>query len=348
MRPGWRAHAQPRQMVFGKKPQNCAGDLDRSLSEAEEGGPGRPVLPLPGSEGRKMLQELGKGGTRGFTLQLTARVPAEAATDHGAGRKGAGERLTSCTSPMNGQQGRRAGALLAVEMKFTARLSAREREGGASWERDGACECGSLAFCSHRRGKAVSFAGLIGLMRFPYSSLRGCQQAWLACHFPLLTAYPLCKRRREEERDRSPDRSCRDPVVLSGTGCSAHADAFLTSPAPASAALLDLLGLRLGTTSPFIPPLPSPGAQLVVVLFDGMHVGPRRGRTKDVHHSCLTSAVTHRLLSLRGTIAPNLPPLQPLLPFPLTMTVTLQWPETPGDTAMLLSYHRTITVSKDL
>lgn len=71
-----------------------------------------------------------------------------------------------------------------------------------------------------------------------------------------------------------------------------------------------------------------------------MHVGPRRGRTKDVHHSCLTSAVTHRLLSLRGTIAPNLPPLQPLLPFPLSMTVTLQWPETPGDTAMLLSYHR--------
>lgn len=160
----------------------------------QEGGPGRPVLPLPGSEGRKMPQELGKGGTSGFVLQLAARVPAEVDTAQGAGRKGAGERLRNSTGPVKGQQ-RRAGALLAAEMKFTARLSARQGGGGASWERDGAGECGSLAFCSHRRGKAVSFAGLIGLMRFPYSSLRGCQQAWLACHFPLLTAYPLCKRR---------------------------------------------------------------------------------------------------------------------------------------------------------
>lgn len=72
---------------------------------------------------------------------------------------------------------KRDGALLAIKIKFTARLSPGEGEGrgGASWERDGAGKRGSLAFCSHRRGKAVSFAGLIGLMRFPYSSLRGCQ-----------------------------------------------------------------------------------------------------------------------------------------------------------------------------
>lgn len=239
----------------------------------QEGGPGRPVLPLP----RKTPQELGKGGTRGFALQLTACVPAEVDPAHGAGRKGAGERFRNSTSPVKGQQGRRAGALLAVEMKFTARLSAREGEGGASWERDGAGECGSLAFCSHRRGKAVSFAGLIGLMRFPYSSLRGCQQAWLACHFPLLTAYPLCKRRREEERDKSPDRSCKNPAILSGTGCLAHADAFLTSPAPVSAALQDLLGLRLGTTSSSIPPHPSQGARFAVVPFDGAARGPKAG-----------------------------------------------------------------------
>lgn len=56
-------------------------------------------------------------------------------------------------------------------------------------------------------GEAVSFAGLIGLMRFPYSSLRACQPARLPCHFPLLTADPLCKRRSErgggegEEKD---------------------------------------------------------------------------------------------------------------------------------------------------
>lgn len=63
-----------------------------------------------------------------------------------------------------------------------------------------------------------------------------------------------------------------------------------------------------------------------------------------MHPSCLPSAVTHRLLSLQGTIAPNLLPLQPLLPFPLSMTVT---PVTPGDTVMLLDYHRIILVGKD-
>jgi len=107
-------------------------------------------------------------------------------------------------SPGKGGKEEELGLCLPEKMKFTARLSTQKGEGGASWERDGAGECGLLAFCSHRRGEAVSFAGLIGLMRFPYSSLRGCQQARLGCHFPLLTAYPLCKRRRGEGRAGEP------------------------------------------------------------------------------------------------------------------------------------------------
>lgn len=108
--------------------------------------------------------------------------------------------------PKPGKQGEegQAGPPLARKNKVHSSLVNMERGGGASWERDGAGERGSLAFCSHQRGKAVSFAGLIGLMRFPYSSLRGCQQARLGCHFPLLTAYPLCKRRRGEGRAGEP------------------------------------------------------------------------------------------------------------------------------------------------
>lgn len=81
-------------------------------------------------------------------------------------------------------------------MKSTATWSIQKET--AFQERDWKEIHMSLAFCSHQlEGKAVSFAGLIGLMRFPYSSLRACQPSRLHCHFPLLTADPLCKRRRE-------------------------------------------------------------------------------------------------------------------------------------------------------
>ena len=118
--------------------------------------------------------------------------------------EGSGQEYLPALSLGKGRKEDKLGLCLPEKMKFTARLSTWKGEGGASWERDGAGERGSLAFCSHQQGKAVSFAGLIGLMRFPYSSLRGCQQARLGCHFPLLTAYPLCKRRRGEGRAGEP------------------------------------------------------------------------------------------------------------------------------------------------
>lgn len=122
---------------------------------------------------------------------------------------------SNCWHRPGKESGEKAGGswgLRLHKIKFTAQSLTQKV--GAPWGRHGAGEHGSLAFCSHRQGKAVSFAGLIGLMRFPYSSLRGCQPAWLACHFPLLTAYPLCKRRRGEGRDSSPDSSCNDPVSI--------------------------------------------------------------------------------------------------------------------------------------
>lgn len=91
--------------------------------------------------------------------------------------------------------------------------------------------------------------------------------------FPITHSLSIMQKEREGERDRSPDRGCKNPAILSGTGCLAHADASLTSPA----ALQDLLRLRLGTTSPSIPRHPSPGAQLAVVPLNGAARGPKAG-----------------------------------------------------------------------
>lgn len=134
---------------------------------------------------QQMVPVMDEGANGVFPLlQLIAGVPAEEDTAHGARQKltMGGKRKSRTKAQEVAQLCKRAarkrdGALLAIKIKFTARLSPGEGEGrgGASWERDGAGKRGSLAFCSHRRGKAVSFAGLIGLMRFPYSSLRGCQ-----------------------------------------------------------------------------------------------------------------------------------------------------------------------------
>lgn len=127
-----------------------------------------------------------------------------------------GPRIPAGPSWEKGSKEDELGLCLPGKMKFTAHLSTRKGEGGASWERDGAGERGSLAFCSHRRGESSFICWPDWTDEISIFFIKGLPASAAGLPFPITHSLSIMQKAKGEGRAEpvSPDSGCNDPVSL--------------------------------------------------------------------------------------------------------------------------------------